>query len=48
MENDVSLAADDAVCELLCEVEQDRQAEYLIALIECATFQLKLKLEIPI
>ena len=46
---DVKLAADDDVCELLCgEIPEDQIAEYLIALIECATYQLKLKLKIPV
>jgi hypothetical protein len=45
---DVKLYADDKLCESLCEMPEDQVAEYLIALIECATFQLKVKLEIPI
>ena len=48
MIENVKLCADDAMCELLCGIPEDQAAEFLIALIENATFQLKLKLEIPI
>jgi hypothetical protein len=48
MIENIQLAADDAICEALCEIPEDQAVEYLIALIECAISQLKLKMEIPI
>ncbi len=43
MFDDVKLAADDDICEALCEVDETQQVEYLLSLIECAIFQLKHK-----
>lgn len=45
--DDVKLAADDEICELLVRVEVDpeQMTEFLLALLECVTFQLKTHLE---
>ena len=39
--------ADDAVCELLGQsgIEKDDMTEYLLEMLECVTFQLKMHLE---
>ena len=44
---DVKGMADDAVCELLgqSDIEEDNMTEYLLELLECVTFQLKMHLE---
>ncbi len=44
---DVKGMADGAVCELLgqCEIEEDDMTEFLVELLECVTFQLKIHLE---